>query len=172
MTGMFYTAEAFNVDLSQWDVSSVTNMNGMFFEARSFKQKVCGDTWVYSKASQIGMFAGSSGSIFPRLCKSGPTPATTPVKYHFITRIPLSERELIARTPISTSVSTSAFTSTMLSTMACPKCGTFAKSGRASCCAPGGAWYNNCGGAANKNVDHRWSEGVEACTRKSEAYDM
>merc|ERR1712032_1428143 len=45
----------------------------------------------------------------------------------------------------------------------CPKCGTFEKSGRNSCCAPGGAWYNNCGGARNKNVDHKWFEGVAAC---------
>ena len=48
----------------------------------------------------------------------------------------------------------------------CAKCGRFGKSGRVSCCATGGAWYKNCGGAANKNVDHRWFEGVEACKRK------
>merc|ERR1719201_3088543 len=47
--------------------------------------------------------------------------------------------------------------------MTCPKCGTFKKSGRVSCCAPGGAWFKNCGGAGNKNVGHRWSEGTEAC---------
>merc|ERR1712224_652194 len=37
------------------------------------------------------------------------------------------------------------------------------KSGRASCCAPGGAWYKNCGAAGNSNVDHMWFEGVRAC---------
>merc|ERR1712203_897227 len=44
-----------------------------------------------------------------------------------------------------------------------PKCGTFAKSGRVSCCAPGGAWFKKCGEVGNKNVDHRWFEGTEAC---------
>merc|ERR1719201_1171673 len=47
--------------------------------------------------------------------------------------------------------------------MTCPKCGMFEKSGKASCCAPGGAWHTNCGGAGKTNVDHRWSDGVEAC---------
>ena len=51
--------------------------------------------------------------------------------------------------------------------MMCPKCGTFAKSGRTSCCAPAGAWYKNCGAAGNRRTDYRWFEGVEACTRKS-----
>merc|ERR1712037_324506 len=47
----------------------------------------------------------------------------------------------------------------------CPKCSTFEKSGRLSCCAPGGAWYRNCGGAGKRDVDHRWFEGVQACKR-------
>merc|ERR1712210_217470 len=79
----------------------------------------------------------------------------------------MPERELIVRTPIATSaiksVSTPAIPSTVTKPMACPKCGTFKKSGRVSCCAPGGAWYKNCGGDANKNVDHKWLEGTEAC---------
>merc|ERR1712032_998978 len=37
------------------------------------------------------------------------------------------------------------------------------KSGRASCCAPGGAWYKNCGGSSNRNANHRWFDGVEVC---------
>ena len=49
----------------------------------------------------------------------------------------------------------------------CPNCGIFKKSGRLSCCAPGGAWYNNCGGAGDKDAGHSWLEGVEACKRKS-----
>merc|ERR1719305_1436371 len=47
--------------------------------------------------------------------------------------------------------------------MACPKCGTFKKSGRKSCCAPGGAWFKNCGGIRQTKVDHKWFEGVAAC---------
>merc|ERR1711937_642825 len=65
------------------------------------------------------------------------------------------DRELIVRTPIITSVSTPAITSTTTNMITCPKCGTFKKSGRVSCCAPGGAWYRNCGGASNRNVAHR-----------------
>merc|ERR1712032_1389933 len=45
----------------------------------------------------------------------------------------------------------------------CPKCGTFKKSGKVSCCAPGGAWFKNCGGVGNRNVGYRWLDGVEAC---------
>merc|ERR1719506_1195424 len=52
-------------------------------------------------------------------------------------------------------------------TTTCPKCGSFGKSGRVSCCAPGGAWYKNCGGDANKHADHRWFEGVEACKART-----
>jgi hypothetical protein len=114
------------------------------------------------------MFLGSSGSVSESVCTSAPTSATTQVAK----RHPIPERELIVRTPITTSVSTLSFTSKILRKMRCPKCSTFAKSGRGSCCAPGGAWYKNCGGAANKNLDHRWSEGVEACKRKPEADAM
>ena len=56
--------------------------------------------------------------------------------------------------------------------MVCAKCSTFGKSGRVSCCAPGGAWFKNCGGDGNRNADHRWSEGVEACKCKSKAEVM
>ena len=33
----------FNQDLNNWDVSSVTNMDGMFDEALTFNQKLCWD---------------------------------------------------------------------------------------------------------------------------------
>ena len=85
---------------------------------------------------------------------------------NYVKRRPILERELISGTAITTPISTSAFTSIIVRGMECLKCGTFAKSGRVSCCAPGGAWYKNCGGVANKDVDHRWFEGVEACKRK------
>ena len=170
---MFSQATAFNSDISKWDVSSVATMDNMFQEASSFKQKLCGAAWVRSKASKNDMFKGSHGSISQTVeCTSVPTPVTTQVTNHYVTRRPIPERELIVRTPISTSVSTSAFTPTILSRMMCPKCGTFAKSGRFSCCAPGGAWYKNCGGAANKHADHRWFEGVEACKCKLMAKSM
>ena len=166
----------------------------MFCMAKSFNQKLCGATWVHSKADKQDMFAASSGSIQRTVCTStttpshtqvtplhvlylpetpAPTTATTQVTSHYVTRLPLPERDLIVRTPIAMLVSTSAFTSMTATTITCPKCGSFAKSGRVSCCAHGGAWYKNCGGAANKHADHRWFEGVEACKGKSEeAYDM
>ena len=50
--------------------------------------------------------------------------------------------------------------------LACPKCGTFKRSGRVSCCAPGGAWYKDCGAFGVKNVAHTWLEGVQVCKRK------
>merc|ERR1719331_2156355 len=107
------------------------------------------------------------GSISREVCTLVPTPASMQVTSDYVTRRPLPERELIVRTPITTPLSTSAFASTILSTATCPKCATFGKSGRVSCCAPGGAWYQNCGGAANKNVDHRWFEGTEACKQRT-----
>ena len=46
---------------------------------------------------------------------------------------------------------------------ACPKCAAIKKSGKLSCCAPGGAWFGNCGTSGNSNTDHTWVEGVKAC---------
>ena len=46
----------------------------------------------------------------------------------------------------------------------CPKCGTVKKSGKRSCCARGGSWFNKCGDAGDTNFDHTWVEGIRACT--------
>ena len=148
MNRMFKNAVSFNSDLSMWDVSSVIDMDQMFLEAESVDQKLCGPAWVNSQATKTDMFVGSDGSISQSECTT------------------LPERELIARTQIATSASISAITPTIGKTIACPKCGTFEKSGRKSCCAPGGAWFKNCGGVGNKNVDHKWFDGVAACKRK------
>ena len=40
MGAMFTGAQAFNGDLSGWNVSSVTNMEGMFTGATSFEQNL------------------------------------------------------------------------------------------------------------------------------------
>ena len=163
MAGMFSHAKSFNRDISKWDVSNVLMMDNMFFNAASFRQKLCGSAWVRSKASKNEMFVGSFGSILRKLCRS----ATTQSKRRYVPRQPITKRELIVRTSVSMPFITF---STTAKTLACQTCGTFYKSGRASCCAPGGAWFKSCGGVSNKNVDHRWSEGVKACKRKFEAH--
>jgi len=44
----------------------------------------------------------------------------------------------------------------------CPKCGTNTKSGKLSCCAPGGSWFKKCGNS--ENSEHTWLEGIQACS--------
>merc|ERR1712224_375303 len=147
---MFAETAVFNRDLSKWDVSSVTNMVGMFAGAKAFRRKLCGAAWVLSEAKRDRMFEKSRGSISTTVC-------TTPKP-----RRGQRDRDLIARTTIATP---SVITST--NTMTCRKCGKFKRSGRVSCCAPGGTWYKNCGGFGNRDVEHMWSDGVEACTPRT-----
>ena len=45
----------------------------------------------------------------------------------------------------------------------CSKCGITKKSGALSCCARGGAWFNNCGNNVDTKFDHTWPEGIQAC---------
>ena len=47
--------------------------------------------------------------------------------------------------------------------LGCSKCGTIPKSGKMSCCARGGSWFKNCGGAGNTKLQHTWYEGIQAC---------
>ena len=165
---MFTLATAFNRDISKWDVLSVATMGYMFLDASSFDQKLCGIDWIHSKASKPEMFTGSSGSISRIACTSAPTLTTNQAPRQHASRRPMPERELIGRTPLSTTSVTSA----SYRTITCPRCGTFRKSGRVSCCAPGGAWFKNCGGLGSKDVGHRWSDGVKACKRKFKAKSM
>ena len=60
---MFWGAAAFNGHISKWDVTKVTTMNYMFWQATSFKQQLCRDGWVNSKASKIEMFKGSARTV-------------------------------------------------------------------------------------------------------------
>ena len=42
-------------------------------------------------------------------------------------------------------------------------CGVTKKSGKHSCCAPGGSWFQNCGDFGDSKFDHTWFEGIQAC---------
>merc|ERR1719305_693079 len=65
---------------------------------------------------------------------------------------------------------------------ACRKCGQFKNFGTVSCCALGGAWFNNCGDPGDPGdpkFDHTWYEGIQACkdsasssSGKARAQDM
>ena len=61
-----------------------------------------------------------------------------------------------AEQPMATSTS-------VIRSKRCPKCGKVKKSGKRSCCARGGTWFEKCGDADNANFDHTWMEGIQAC---------
>ena len=158
MQGMFLQASSFNIDISKWDMRSVTDTDYMFYQAESFKQQLCGDTWINSKATNKFMFASSEGILADKPCSFVPH------------RRPISNdvgRELIVR-----GASTPAASTPAANAMECPKCGKFGKSGRVSCCAPGGAWFKKCGSAKNKNIQYKWTEGTAACKKKRKSKAM
>ena len=45
----------------------------------------------------------------------------------------------------------------------CSECTAFKNFGKRSCCAPGGAWFNQCGNHGDPHVSHTWVEGMQAC---------
>ena len=61
MSRMFYNVPGFNSDLSNWDVSNVTNMSQMFEVAVSFNSDI--SNWNISKFSKIWgvCFTNSNG---------------------------------------------------------------------------------------------------------------
>ena len=55
MSYIFFEAQSFNSDLTSWDMSNVTNMNGMFFDAYSFNHDL--SSWDVSNVTYMsGMF--------------------------------------------------------------------------------------------------------------------
>ena len=72
--------------------------------------------------------------------------------------------ETPAMTRASATTTTTRTSAAAIGSTKCPKCGTVRKSGKLSCCARGGAWFEKCGGAGHSNFDHTWVEGVQACT--------
>ncbi len=59
MSRLFYDARSFNQPLDSWNVSNVTNMSWMFFGAMSFNQPL--DSWNVSNVTNIeNMFSGAS----------------------------------------------------------------------------------------------------------------
>ena len=66
-------------------------------------------------------------------------------------------------------MTTAADTTTMIIVSICPRCGTISKSGKMSCCGRGGSWFNICGGAGNRKLHHTWSEGIQACTARTQS---
>merc|ERR1712159_363156 len=68
MWGMFMKAETFNQPLNSWDVSKVTDMWGMFMKAETFNQPL--NPWDVSKVTKMEqMFYGATA--FNRvLCSS------------------------------------------------------------------------------------------------------
>ena len=68
MSRMFSRAKVFDSDISKWDVSRVNDMHSMFLGAAAFKQTLCTNAWVHSKASKDYMFEGSPGSLSSTVC--------------------------------------------------------------------------------------------------------
>ena len=70
---------------------------------------------------------------------------------------PFIDAHTTAETPSASTTATTIPSST------CTKCGTFTKSGKPSCCARGGAWFNKCGDPGDSKFGHTWGEGIRAC---------
>ena len=51
----------------------------------------------------------------------------------------------------------------------CPKCGVIKKSGKLSCCAPGGIWKRQCGNPGDPKFEHTWTEDISVCNPQGAA---
>ena len=48
-------------------------------------------------------------------------------------------------------------------TPGCETCGTFKRTGKVSCCARGGSWFEKCGNVEDPQFNHTWMDGVRVC---------
>ena len=146
---MFMRATSFNSDLSNWDVTSVADMTFMFMRTISFNGDL--SKWdVASVSDMAGMFR--QAHAFNCDLSIWDVSSVTNMDDMFLNAVSFNQKLCGANWFRSKAK--------------------YRKSGRVSCCAPGGAWFKNCGGLGSKNVDHRWSEGVKACKRKFKANHM
>ena len=66
MLRMFYSASSFNGDLAKWDVSRVTNMEDMFYYASSFNWDI--SKWDVSRVTNMEDMFYSASSFAQTLC--------------------------------------------------------------------------------------------------------
>ena len=63
-------------------------------------------------------------------------------------------------------------TTKAIADFSCPKCGVIPNSGKLNCCAVGGAWSGECGDDGDPNFEHTWADGVRACKRECDFWDL
>ena len=83
-------ANAFNSDISSWDISSVRDMEDAFNNATMFNQDLCGwsDVFPYDSASNVFMNSGCKYQDTPVLDQLGPFCASDCIPTSSPSRIP------------------------------------------------------------------------------------